>query len=112
MTPGGGRSGRSVPPPSARGGTKEEEEPMDPRWTPFVTGLPEEEAVAAYLARELNGRPLPVPESSPEEWEQRVTQIALENMHLEPRCQGVATRAVLRGLYREVLGTPEPDDNR
>src|SRR5690606_90996 len=33
-------------------------------------------------------------------------------MHLEPRCQGVATRAVLRGLYREVLGTPEPDDDR
>lgn len=85
---------------------------MDPRWAPFVTGLPEEEALAAYLARELNGRPLPVPESSPEEWEQRVTQIALENMHLEPRCQGVATRAVLRGLYREVLGTPEPDDDR
>src|SRR5690606_10925774 len=112
MTPGGGRSGRAVPPPSARGVTREEEEPMDPRWAPFVTGLPEEEAGAAYLARELTGPPPPAPESTPEEGEQRVTQIALENMHLEPRCQGVGTRAVLRGLYREVLGTPEPDDDR
>src|SRR5690606_3878449 len=74
--------------------------------------LPAAEAVAVCLAWELNGRPLPVTEPSPEEWEPRVTQIALANMHLEPRCQGAATRGVLRGLYRELLGTPEPDDER
>src|SRR5690606_13972923 len=112
MTPGGGRSGRAGPPPSARGVTREDEEPSGPRSATAVTGLPEEEAVAACLARELSWRPLPVPEATPREWEQRVTQSALESMRLGRRCEGVASRAVLRGVYREALGTPEPADVR
>lgn len=52
---------------------------------------------------------LGVQERSPEEQEQALIQVALQNVQRDPAYGRVAADTFIRGLYRDILGTPDPD---
>jgi ribonucleoside-diphosphate reductase alpha chain len=69
-------------------------------------GLEAADALAATLADDL-GLWLGAG-GDPAMAEELLLQAATQNVHREPAFDRVAARVVLRGLYREALGTPEP----
>ena len=86
---------------------------MDPRWAPFANGLPGVKKRSPPTWPGTERAPVARARVIPEEWEQRVIHIALENMHLRtpvPRggypepCCGIAPGSAGHA--------PEPDDDR
>ena len=69
--------------------------------------LPRGPELAQQLQRDLAW--LGTPSGDPDALDQLLIHAATQNLHLEPAYEKVAVRALLRRLYREALGTPEPD---